>query len=228
MERRGFLLGASALTLTGCSGGNITPQACPPGMLGIYPACTWPPPPSPPPPPPRGGWNIGPVIGGVQYSVGMPTSIPGDRFDFPVGPTNHVAYVTKPLSLAGKSHVRLEYTIVGSGPFKPTGGYPPLTYVCLHFQRNGDDWSGRGPYDGYRWWSNAQVNLAEGDSVLDVRLTRDAWVSVTNAAGAQDFAAAMNDPCCVGFSFGNADGKGHGVYAEAPGTSFVIHSYEAI
>jgi hypothetical protein len=156
----------------------------------------------------------------------MPLSV-GDRFDFPIGPINHVAYITKPISLAGKSRIRFEWTVVGDGPFKPAvDSQPQLTYVCLYFQRNGDDWSGRGPFDGYRWWSTDQVNLAAGDAVLDVPLTRDRWVSVMNQANEADFAAAMNDTCCVGFTFGNASGKGHGVYATAPGNSFVVHSYE--
>lgn len=223
MQRRNFLLGVSAFALAGCSGSGNNPQPCPLGTIGTWPNCF----PLPPPPPPTSGWSVGPIIGGVQYSVGMPSSV-GDRWDFPVGPINHIAYITKPLSLAGKSRIRFEWTIVGDGPFKPTEGSPPFTYVCLYFQRNGDNWSGVGPYDGYRWWSVDQVNLAAGDAVLDVPLIREKWVSVMDAANAADFTAAQNDTCCVGFTFGNAGGKGHGVFTIAPGTSFVVHSYEAL
>jgi hypothetical protein len=227
VRRRELILGA--LALAGCSGrgNNPPPQPCPPGTSGPgWPVCVANPPP-PPPPAPVGQWSVGPVISGIQYSVGMPSSV-GDRWDFPVGPVNHVAYVTKPLSLAGKSRIRFEWSVIGNGPFKPTAGDPPLTYVCLHFQKNGDNWSGIGPFDGFRWWSVDQVNIAAGDGMLDVPLQRDAWVSVLNNSDAAAFAAAQNDTCCVGFTFGNAEGKGHGIYAERPGSSFVVHSYEAI
>lgn len=163
----------------------------------------------------------------------MPAQI-NDRFDFPVGAPNpdhsvipSVHYVTKPIRLAGRSRIHFAFTVVGNGPFKSTELPEQMVpYVCLHFQRNGDNWSGAGQFEPYRWWSNDQVTLASGDGALDVPLTRDAWVSVMNQANASDFANAINDPCCVGFTFGGAGGKGHGAYSDTPGSQFIVRWYD--
>jgi hypothetical protein len=242
MLRRKFLIGVPALLLAGCNrNSNPNPQ-CPPGTVGVWPNCQFvtppPPPPGPPTPPPVGAsaWNIGPVIGGRSYSPGMPAASPDGSFEFPVGAPNpdhsvipSVHYVTKQIALAGKSRIRMSFEVIGNGPFKSTELPEQLpAYVCLHFQRNGDDWSGLNQFESYRWWSNDQVTLAAGVSTLEVPLQRSAWVSVLNRANDADFAAAMNDPCCVGFTFGGAGGKGHGAYCEQPGNRFVLKSYDVI
>jgi len=230
MDRRNFLItGAPALLLAGCSGGNKTPQVCPPGMTGIYPNCQWLPPP-PPPPPPQGQWNMGPQIRGAQYSIGMPTTV-GDRWEFP-SPTKevpypHAGYVTRPISLAGKTRIRMTWEIEGEGPFLAAVDTQIPPYLCFHFQRNGDDWSGVNQFESYRWYSKDQVNLAPGPASLEVPLQWSAWVSVMGKATEADFAAALNDVCCTGFAFGGASGKGHGAYATKPGSFFVLKSYDA-
>jgi hypothetical protein len=182
-------------------------------------------------------WNMGPQIGGVQYSIGMPTTV-GDRWEFPVKapptPENpnpvepHAGYVTRPIPLAGKSRIRITWEIEGDGPFIAARNQQIPPYLCLHFQRNGDDWSGVNQFDGYRWYSKNQVNLAPGPASLEVALVRSEWVSVLNNATDADFSAALADVCCTGFAFGGADGKGHGALATKPGSFFVLKSYDAL
>lgn len=233
MRRRSFLLGSAAF-LTGCSGNN-NPQPlpyCPPGTVGVWPNCIVPPPPTPP-----DEWAIGPVIGGVSYSVGMPPSTTGQALEFPVGPNKHVGYLTRaPIgsySLAGKSRIKFTFTITGDGPYKAAASPPEVTYVGLYFQRAGDDWSAAGPYEGYRWFSLDSVpndaRLRAGTWSLEVPLSRDKWTSAnTNLATEADFQAAIANAGAVGFTFGNAGGKGHGVYSETPGCRFVVASYEVL
>jgi hypothetical protein len=217
MTRQSFLLAGFAIVLT--------------SVLALGSSSTK------PPPNQSGAWNIGPVINGRNYSPGMPPSSPDGALTFPVGYPNSdhavissVHYVTRPLGLIGKTRVRMTFEIIGSGPFKSTelpDQLPP--YVVLYFQRDGDNWSGTGAFESYRWWSNDFVTLAPGVHTLEVPLTRDAWVSVTtNQASPQDFAAAMANASAVGFTFGGAGGKGHGAYSETPGCQFILHRYEVL
>lgn len=155
---------------------------------------------------------------------------------FPVGP-NHVNYLTRspvgPYSLAGKSRIRLTFTIQGDGPYKAQASPPEVTYVGLYFQRAGDDWSGTGPFESYRFYSldsmPADARLRAGTWTLEVPLQRDKWTSVSaNTASEFDFQAAIANAGAVGFTFGNAGGKGHGVYSETPGCKFQVISYEVL
>ena len=229
MIRRTFLLGTAAV-LSGCSGSNNpTPvQPCPPGTTGPgWPNCVAIQPP-PPPPPPAGEWAIGPVIGGVSYSVGMPAATASQAFEFPVGPGKSVNYLTQPLSLAGKSKIKFVFEIIGDGPYRGAASQPEVADVGLYFQRAGDDWSGAGVYEGYRWFTiNDRISpLKPGTWEIEALLQRDKWTSaVTNGASEADFAAAMNQASAVGFTFGNAEGKGHGVYSLSPGCRFTVESY---
>jgi hypothetical protein len=231
MERRTFLLGTAAV-LSGCSSSNNPQpvQTCPPGTTGPgWPNCVAIQPP-PPPPPPAGEWAIGPVIGGINYSPGMPASTTGQAFTFPVGAPNHVGYLTRdpvgPYSLAGKSKIKFVFEIIGDGPYRANASPPDITYVGLYFQRAGDDWSGQGVYEGYRFYTLDSIPLKAGTWTLEVPLQRDRWTSVSaNTASEADFAAAMNQASAVGFTFGNAEGKGHGVYSLSPGCRFTVESY---
>lgn len=227
VTRRYLLFYGTALALAGCNSGNNNPP-CPQGSFGTYPNCYVPPPPPPPPPPPD-EWAIGPVIGGVSYSVGMPPNTTGQAFEFPVGPVKHVGYLTRPLSLAGKSKIKLVFEIIGDGPYRAAASPPELTDVGLYFQRQGDDWSGSGPYEGYRWFTiiDRLSPLKAGTWTLEAPLQRSQWTSANaNTATEADFQAAMANASAVGFTFGNAGGKGHGVYSEAPGCKFQVISYE--
>jgi len=164
----------------------------------------------------------------------MPPNTTGQAFEFPLKP-GHVGYLTRPpiggYALAGKSRIKFTFTIQGDGPYKAQASPPDVTYVGLYFQRQGDDWSGTGPFEGYRFYTIDSApdgaRLRAGTFTLEVPLQRDRWTSVSaNTASEADFQAAMQQASAVGFTFGNAGGKGHGVYSETPGCRFVVASYD--
>jgi hypothetical protein len=177
-------------------------------------------------------WEIGPVISGRNYSVGMPLNptqtSDGWAFDFPLSP-NSVHYVTYPFgSLAGKTHIVMHYRV----EVDPTVQLFPVCCAQLpsmgptvYFQEKGDDWN----TDGERWWAtfNSPFPIQPGEYDMDIPLD-GAWTSVltmTAASNPQQFATAKLNADRVGFTFGGGDGYGHGVYAN--GTArFVLTSFK--
>lgn len=165
-------------------------------------------------------WEIGPIISGTNYSVGMPMSptqtSDGWTFDFPLGPGS-VHYVTFPFgSLAGKTRVIMDYRI------EADPGVQIVPVCCssspgigptLYFQQQGDDWN----TDGGRWWAtfNTKMPIEPGEYELNIPLDGP-WTSVltmTAQSNPQQFAAAKINAARVGFTLGGGDGYGHGVYA---------------
>ena len=119
-------------------------------------------------------WEIGPIINGVNYSVGValrPFAHPnGWAIDLPQPDSlaGHVHYVTLRYgSLAGKTRIVMRYRIeAGPGVQIFPRNYPGSPAILtLYFQRSGDDWSGTGKYEAYRWWAtfNSQSLLTPGD-----------------------------------------------------------------
>lgn len=95
--------------------------------------------------------------------------------------------------------------------------------VRLFLQQRGDDWSGSGKYEFYRWYSGpADLN----DSGLTVPLQPGSWSSVLGKNGDQNpagFNTAISDLQSIGFAFGGCFAA-HGVYATGPAT-FTATSY---
>lgn len=185
-------------------------------------------------------WEIGPVINGRNYSVNMPLNPSphpeGWYFDFPYPDkaAGHVHYVTfRHGSLSGKSRIIIRYRIEAEPGvvFHPTN-YPGMpTILSLHFQRAGDDWSGRGRYETYRWWSTFRVHspLTPGEHELSVGLDEN-WTAVQTSSAAtapKAFRDAVRNADRVGFTLGGGDGYGHGVYASGP-ARFVVTSFQVI
>lgn len=191
-------------------------------------------------------WEIGPVIGTRNYSVGMDPSPTADLnggwyFDIPNPNANagHVNYVTfKHGSLSGKSRIvmryRLEmdeaYRLVPAKEPADTHYHPLLT---MYFQRRGDDWSGKGKYETYRWWATFATivpsALPTGERELIVPLDGN-WTAVQTSSAAtkpRQFQEALRDAERVGFTFGGGDGYGHGVYATGP-ARFVVTHFEVV
>lgn len=175
--------------------------------------------------PPAGpGWNIGPVINGKNYSMGMPAYPTADgagwRFAFSTLPTDHVDYVQGRgviASLVGVKQVVMHYDVTGSGfvPHGVTDGRPATVGLC--FQRRGDNWSGAGAFQSYRWYSRQLPELKAGNYTLTVSLTLQ---SLGDVYGKSDNQAALDatlaDLDNIAVVFGNTSGAGHGVYATAP------------
>lgn len=172
------------------------------------------------------GWTIGPIIRGRNYSVGMPlrpTARRGGGFhiDLPRLPGS-VHYVTfRHGSLAGKKRLVMRYRVEaarGARLLASSDGKSP-GLLTLYFQRGGDNWTGRGRFETYRWYATfATRALAPGDHVMVVPLD-GAWTAVetskatTNPAAFRQAVAAADQ---VGFVLGGGDGFGHGVSATGP------------
>ncbi|MBY6216878.1 hypothetical protein [Qipengyuania aquimaris] len=171
-------------------------------------------------------WEIGPEIRGKNYSVGMPAVMSagqaGPAFDFPTGRHGQVKYVTKLTGpLTNARSVTITYRIDSSTGtrFIPTERPGAPAILSLYLQRRGDNWSGRGKYSAYRWYSAPEktVPLSPGRHTLTVDLVDD-WIPVTGGR-TQDmrgFRSALQNAETVGFVLGWSGGRGHGVYATGP------------
>lgn len=176
-------------------------------------------------PPPAEAWTIGPVIRGKNYSVGMAPSLERGRdgpwFAFPGAGRGSVHYVSLDTGpLAGARRMTVRYRIDaprGTGFVAEENGSPGQ--FGLVFQRAGDNWSARGRYETYRWYSPRTVTLAPGVHSFTVPLDDPDWIGVLSSrAGTspREFAAALANAESVSMTFGSAAGRGHGVYATAP------------
>jgi len=190
--------------------------------------------PSAPPPYNPGGWTIGPIINGQNFSKGsldpMPTS---SGYVFPLGPDTHVHYVTRPTGpLNNAQAIVLTYRLdlpEGASVLpttNPLPGAPAL--ITLYFQRAGDDWSGVGPFETYRWWATfATQTLEPGEHTIIARMDGN-WSAVMTSdrnKNPQAFLDALAHASQVGFTLGGGTGYGHGVFATRP-AAFTIEKFE--
>ena len=183
-------------------------------------------------------WEIGPITPTRNYSVNMPlTPSPhpeGWSFDFPQPhkDAGHVHYVTfRHGSLTGKSRIVLRYRVEAAPGVQivPTNSPELPSILTIYFQRRGDDWSGRGKYEAYRWWATfrSHMPITPGEHELSVGLDEN-WTAVQTSSASinpKGFRDAIRDAERVGFTFGGGDGYGHGVYATGP-ARFVVTSFQ--
>lgn len=179
---------------------------------------------------PASDWEIGPIIRGKNYSVGMPLAPKPERggwsFDFPVGgkAAGHVHYVTfRPGSLADKSRIIVRYRIDAKAGtrFVPQANPDRAGTVSLYLQRRGDNWNAKGRYQHYRWYAPSATvrELAPGVGEISVALDDPQWISVLGQPSANNPGAmreALADVERIGLVFGSSNARGHGVYASAP------------
>lgn len=185
-------------------------------------------------------WEIGPIIRGKNYSVGMPLRPEPTRrgwsFDFPYDTRadGHVHYVTfRPGSLAGKSRISVRYRVDAA----PDTRFVPQEHphlpgtVSLFLQRSGDNWTAKGRYALFRWYApgHSVKQLAPGIHSMTVELGDPQWVSVLGGKTPVDhpaeFAAALENVGRLGLVFGSTSARGHGVFATAP-ARFELLSFE--
>ncbi len=185
-------------------------------------------------------WEIGPITPTRNYSVNMPLSPSshedGWAFDFPQpdAAAGHVHYVTfRHGSLSGKSRIVLRYRIEAAPgvEIRPVSQPTAPSILVIYFQRRGDDWSGRGKYEAYRWWAsfNMHMPITPGVHELSVPL-EGRWSAVQDSTAINNpkaFRDAIRDADRVGFTFGGGTGLGHGVYATGP-AKFVVTSFEVV
>jgi hypothetical protein len=187
-------------------------------------------------------WNI-------QYSPGMPahpTAVAGGwYFDLPAPSCGRadvcsVHYVSTPvqMSVTTRGHVNSAFQISSSGTpifhyrlkADNTCDYP--AHARLYLQRKGDDLSGRGEYEFYRWFSNdVAYELAAGSAKLTAALTPDQWTSVFGKKGDYHptatigFVQALQNLANVGFVFGGGCYYGHGVNVSGGTARFTLSEY---
>jgi hypothetical protein len=169
-------------------------------------------------------WVIGPIIHGRNYSQGVPLHpSPGPatawHIDLPQAPGS-IHYVTfRHGSLAGKARIRMRYRIEAAPGVRivpaTAPGFPSI--ITLYFQRAGDDWSGNGRYETYRWYATfaSRTPIQAGAQEIVASLAGN-WTAVRTSSARGNptaFRAAMANADQVGFVLGGGDGYGHGVFA---------------
>lgn len=180
-------------------------------------------------------WQIGPIIDGENYSVGMPlnpTPASDGLFSLELPtPAQQPHYVTMPTApLAGKSKITMTYRVeLAEGAKIVPVKYPNSpSIITLYFQRLGDDW--RSGSEAYRWYASfsSQKPITAGEHTIVAPFDAN-WTAVLSSSRDNNpsaFQAALNDTGRVGFVLGGGDGLGHGVYATGPArivvTSFKI------
>ena len=178
-------------------------------------------------PPPAPAWTIGPVTMRGNSSRGMPlhpTSGPGRAWhiDLP-GPGGSVNYVTfRHGSLAGKSRIVMRYRVEAAPAVqivpRTAPGSPSI--ITLYFQRRGDNWTGRGPFEAYRWYATfaSHSPISPGTYQIIAPLSGQ-WTAVRRSSAYSNpiaFGQALANADQVGFVLGGGDGYGHGVFATGP------------
>jgi hypothetical protein len=171
-------------------------------------------------------WVIGPIIRGRNHSRGMPLQpTPGPRgsfiIDLPQAPGS-VHYVTFPHgSLAGKRRIVMRYRVEAApGVRIVPRGYPQwIARITPYFQRRGDNWGARGPFETYRWFATfTSPTLTAGEHQIVAPLDAN-WTAIQTSTARNNpsaFRAALAEAGEVGFVLGGGDGYGHGAYATGP------------
>ena len=221
------LLTVAAMFLSGLAGGQTSePRPAQPGRVEA---------------PAAAAWEIGPIIRGRNYSVGMPLHpARADEgwtihFPYPSAQAGQVHYVTfRPGPLRDRTRIVVHYRIdAAPGARFVSVEMPerPAT-ISLYLQRRGDNWTARGRFDRYRWYAPAQsvAVLTPGEHEMIVDLGDPAWRSVMGTAASADprgFAEALADTDRIGIVLGNIKRRGHGVYATGP-SRLTITGFEII
>jgi hypothetical protein len=199
---------------------------------------------SPPPPPAATSFsNVSPSAWSVEFSTDVPqpaAASAGWQIPFPTSPGS-LNYVVAPvnLNLVGAAAVTATFKITGSNPAfiftpEPTNTCGGLANMHLFIQQQGDNLSGAGAYQFYRWWSNpADITLALGSFSLSSPLSSGSWSSVLGAVGDSSAAAqagfvgAMAKVGNIGMTFGGGCFDGHGVSVTSGSATFNLTGFLA-
>jgi hypothetical protein len=172
-------------------------------------------------------WTIGPIVRGRNYSKGVPLRPTprrggGWQVDIPPAPGSVHAATFSHGPLAGQRRIVMRYRIEaarGARILASSDGRSPAM-ITLFFQRRGDNWSGRGRFETYRWYATfaTQTPLAPGNYVMVAPLDGP-WTAIETSKARTHpaaFRAALADSDQVGFVLGGGDGFGHGISATGP------------
>ncbi|MGX7952888.1 hypothetical protein ACWPM1_10015 [Tsuneonella sp. HG249] len=180
--------------------------------------------------PPADSWEIGPWVRGRNYSVGMPatpSAAPGGgvSFVFPLQGRGQIdAMTTATAPIAGARRITLRYRVEVARGTRFIAHETPgeAATVSLYLQRSGDNWSGKGRFQSYRWYTpvHAVMPLSPGEHTITVSLD-EVWTNVysqpnSNAEQREPFAATLQNTATIGLAFGSVSRRSHGVYATGP------------
>jgi hypothetical protein len=171
-----------------------------------------------------GAWTVGPIIRGRNYSKNValhpsPRRGGGFQIELPRAPGS-IHYVTfRHGPLTGKRRIIMHYRVEADPGvrFLAASDGKSASMISLYFQRAGDNWSGRGRFETYRWYATfaTQTPLTPGDHLIVAPLD-GRWTAVETSTARNDpaaFRAAVVAADQVGFVLGGGDGYGHGVFA---------------
>ena len=166
-----------------------------------------------------------------EWAIGAPTS-QSTPSTFTIPTVGSVNYVTKATgSLEGKTRITLRYRVdMAEGvAIVPASVLEQPSIITLYFQREGDDWSGKGEFESYRWYATGHFKspITAGEHVLTAPLDTG-WTAVVSSASEtapNSFLAAKKRADRIGFVMGGGTGFGHGVRATGQATMTII-SYE--
>lgn len=183
---------------------------------------------------PAAAWEIGPMVRGRNYSVGMPLApTPATRgwyFDFPYPSprAGHVHALTfKHGPLTSKRKIVMRYRVDAAPGVRvlprESPGQPGT--ITMFFQRTGDTWNAKGRFETYRWYAPTVVDITPGEHQLTVNFT-DNWSAVMRSTAKTNpvaFQEALQHADRVGFVLGaRVGGAGHGVFATGPARMTVL------
>ncbi|MDQ4086758.1 MAG: hypothetical protein M3177_01890, partial [Pseudomonadota bacterium] len=172
-------------------------------------------------------WVIGPIIRGRSYSRGMPLHPSprrggGFQIQLPQAPRSIHAVTFRHGSLAGKRRIVMRYRVEAAPGVRIVPRTSPASpsIITLYFQRGGDNWTARGPFETYRWYASfaSKMPITPGDHELVAPLNAN-WTAVMTSTARNNpraFQSALAGADQVGFVLGGGDGLGHGVYATGP------------
>jgi len=183
---------------------------------------------TPPLGPPLQQWQI-------RESTGMPaaptmTGLSTWYLDIPSAPSS-VNYVTQATgtALVGET-LTVTFNVVATNAaygLADTTTYGPAQ-IHLFLQRGGDNMTGVGEMQYYRWWCGTGVYILPAASsqtvTISCPLTYTSWTSVYGAQSSTEFQAALTNLQWVGFTFGGGNGWGHGVYMQSGSARFYLQS----
>lgn len=163
-------------------------------------------------------WDLGPTIDGWNRSQGSTAN--GNIITIPAGSSLH--YVTRSGSLGGKSVIRLRFSIDAPMMAKAAPHMPAT--LALYFQRATDNWSAKGKYEAFRWYSTfAYATLDHAGEYEVVAPLEGNWTAVMTSSRENNFEAfdaAVGNTDRIGFVLGGGTGWGHG--ALGPATLTII------
>lgn len=164
----------------------------------------------------------------------------GLTFDFPAVDGVHYLVKTPPAQALATLSARGTVLTTGTPYFdfrtNPNNQSGAPSSFRLYFQRQGDNMSGAGDYQYYRWWLKAGVELRDGAFQTTGSLSDPgSWSSVFGASGdaspeaTAGFQAAAQNIGLVGLTFGGGSFYGHGVFVDpSTGTAaFRLEAFEA-